>query len=66
MLGPIIEPVLPKIQPDSKPPIEIPAPNENIGKNKLMNTSTNNDEVLFQDVSLETNICLIVCMNIAL
>ncbi|KAL2730378.1 hypothetical protein V1477_016189 [Vespula maculifrons] len=48
--GPIIEPVLPKIQPDSKPPIEIPAPNENIGKNKLMNTSTNNDEVLFQDV----------------
>ncbi|XP_047349610.1 3-hydroxyisobutyryl-CoA hydrolase, mitochondrial isoform X1 [Vespa velutina] len=48
--GPIIEPVLPKIQPDSKPPTEIPVPNENIRNNKVMNTSTNNDEVLIQDV----------------
>lgn len=57
MLGPIIEPVLPKIQPNSKPPTEISVPNENIGNKKMMNTSTNNDEVLIQDVSLKTNIC---------
>lgn len=69
MLGPIIEPALPKIQSNSKPLIEIPVPKENIGNNKMINTSTNNAEVLIQDVSLKTNICLIYIMvyiNIAL
>ncbi|KAI4493646.1 hypothetical protein M0804_001822 [Polistes exclamans] len=48
--GPIIEPVLPKIQPDSKPPNEIPALNKNTGKNRMMNTSTDNDEVLIKEI----------------